>query len=452
MARINTPLAPIHTHEGAKAQHINPLQQLRRSVMACMLWEDQFYEDGVTIAQRIAEEVKNVTPEQAAEIAIEAREKMKLRHAPLWIVREMARLPKHRLLVADTLARVIQRADELTEFVALYWKDGKQPLSKQVKLGLARAFTKFDRYQLAKYNRDDAVKLRDVLFLSHAKPIDEHQAETFKMLVDGTLETPDTWEVNLSAGKDKKETWEMLLAEKKLGALALLRNLRNMQEVSVDEALVVSALADMKVERVLPFRFVSAAEAAPRLENAIEGAMLRSLSQRQGLPGRTVVIIDVSGSMYGANISAKSEMDRAKVACTLACMAREVCENPIIFATAGSDSAQRHQTAEVPARRGFGLVDAIYGMCRPLGGGGIFLTQAMDWIVAQGITSADRVIVITDEQDCDRANAPSKAKLIGKSNYLINVGSYQNGIGYGSWTHIDGFSESVLDYITAVES
>ena len=48
---------------------------------------------------------------------------MKLRHAPLWVVREMARHDGHKALVADTLAKVIQRADELAEFLALYWKD-----------------------------------------------------------------------------------------------------------------------------------------------------------------------------------------------------------------------------------------------------------------------------------------------------------------------------------------
>src|SRR5215471_14335422 len=140
------------THEGAPARHITPELQLRRSVLACMLWEDQFYEDGVAIAGRIRELVAQVPAEKVAALAIEAREKMKLRHAPLLLVREMARLKTHRHLVADTLARVIQRADELSEFVALYWTQGKQPLSAQVKKGLASAFTKFDEYALAKYN------------------------------------------------------------------------------------------------------------------------------------------------------------------------------------------------------------------------------------------------------------------------------------------------------------
>ena len=78
---------------------------------------------------------------------------MKLRHAPLLLVREMARHATHRALVAETLAAVIQRADELAEFVAIYWKDGRVPLSAQVKKGLAAAFPKFDEYALAKYDR-----------------------------------------------------------------------------------------------------------------------------------------------------------------------------------------------------------------------------------------------------------------------------------------------------------
>src|SRR6185369_8318585 len=209
------------THEGAPAKHISAEQELRRSVLACLLWENQFYEDGVEIAGRIKELVPKVAPEKVAALAVEARTAIKLRHAPLLLVREMARLASHRALVAETLERVIQRADELSEFVALYWSDGRAPLSAQVKKGLAAAFPKFDEYALAKYNRDSPVKLRDVLFLSHAKPRDEAQAELWKRLVEGELATPDTWEVALSGGADKSRAWERLLAERKLGALAL---------------------------------------------------------------------------------------------------------------------------------------------------------------------------------------------------------------------------------------
>ena len=91
------------THEGGPAKAITPELQLRRSVMACLLWEDQFYEDGVEIAGRIAELVPKVEAGRVAEIAIEAREEMKLRHAPLLLVREMARHSTHRALVGETL-------------------------------------------------------------------------------------------------------------------------------------------------------------------------------------------------------------------------------------------------------------------------------------------------------------------------------------------------------------
>jgi 60 kDa SS-A/Ro ribonucleoprotein len=159
---------------------------------------------------------------------------MKLRHAPLLLVREMARTPRIARWWPRPWTRVIQRADELSEFVAIYWAGGRQPLSAQVKKGLAAAFGKFDEYALAKYDRAGAVRLRDVLFLSHARPVDEAQAALWKRLAENELATPDTWEVALSAAgrgeSDKREVWERLLAERKLGALALLRNLRNLHD------------------------------------------------------------------------------------------------------------------------------------------------------------------------------------------------------------------------------
>src|ERR1700731_733686 len=316
MARLNTlNLNPApRTHEGTPTRRLSPEIQLRRSVLACLLWENQFYEDGVAIAGRIAELVPKVAAEKVAALAIEARERMKLRHAPLLIVREMARHKTHRAPVSETLAEVIQRADELAEFVAIYWKDGRVPLSAQVKKGLAAAFPKFDEYQLAKYDRGGPIKLRDVLFLSHAKPRDDQQAGVWKKLIWGRLAVPDTWEVALSAagadnGVSKREAWTRLVTENKLGALALLRNLRNLREAGVDEKLVLSALESMNTQRVLPFRFLAAARYAPQWEPALEAAMLKCVAEQPKLAGKTVLLVDVSGSMM-APLSRRSEMLR----------------------------------------------------------------------------------------------------------------------------------------------
>lgn len=455
--KTNRPREKERTHGGAVAAHINPEQRLRRSVMACLLWEKEFYEDGESIAKRIAELVPQVDPAAVAAIAIEARNKMKLRHVPLFIVREMARHKEHKKHVRAVLANVIQRADEITELLALYWtsNNGKHTLPAQVKKGIADAFPKFDAYQLGKYDRDGVVKLRDALRMCRPKPKDQAMAEMWAHLLNRTLPAPDTWEVSLSAGKDKRETWERLLSEEKLGYLALLRNLRNMVEADVDRKLIAGALAARKgAHNVLPFRFVAAAMACPKLEPEIDTAFLAHLGQKPKLPGKTVAIIDVSGSMYGGLVSGKSDMSRAHAACALAAILREVCEEPVIYATAGSDWVRTHKTEIVPARRGMALVDAIFKMCKPLGGGGIFLKQVMDYVIEKEKGVADRVVVITDEQDCDHSaeGAPAKAKMFeGARHYLINVASARNGIGYGKWTHFDGWSEAILDYISEYE-
>ena len=273
------------THEGACGKRLTPEMELKRALMNCLLWEDQFYEDGVAIADRIKALVPKVAPERTAQLAVAAREAMKLRHAPLLVVREMARSEKHRPLVAETLERIIQRPDEMTELLAIYWADAlgpqqqrkRQPVSAQIKKGLARALTKFDAYQLAKYDRDGAVRIRDVLFLVHAKPRDAAQEKVWKQLVDGELPSPDTWEVSLSGGRDKRETFERLIAEKRLGGLALLRNLRLMQKAELLRQTIADAIEAMRTDRILPYRFITAARYAPDFEGELESAMLKSV-------------------------------------------------------------------------------------------------------------------------------------------------------------------------------
>ena len=442
MARTNTSARRssqiITTHEGAPAKRIDAEQQLRRSVMACLLWESQFYESGESIADRIAKLCEEVEPDKIAAMAVEARNKMYLRHVPLWLTRQLASRVsgngRNDSLVSSTLNGVIQRADELTEFVALYWKDGKEPLSAQVKKGLAQAFTKFNAYNLAKYNRDGAVKLRDVLFLTHPKPRDEEQAGVWRQLVDGTLPAPDTWEVELSAGKDKRATWERLIAEQKLGGLAMLRNLRNMQQVGVPDSAIKQGLNENKFKYVLPFRFVAAAKYAPKFEPELEQAMFRSLAEMPRLKGKTALVVDHSDSMSPGwyTLSAKSDMSRFDAAAALGILIREVCEDCVVICFSNG-------AAIVPARRGFALKDA---MERSIAWGGTYTQAAKTLADREGY---DRIVVITDEQSHTTITNP---KGVG---YFVNVASYQNGIGYGQWTHIDGWSENILRYIQEIE-
>lgn len=420
------------THEGAPAHAVlSDEQRLRRSVLSCMLWENEFYEDGETISARISALVAALDPEIVARLAIEARSKMNLRHAPLLLLTALARTGvKREKLVANTVAEVIQRADELSELVAIYWRNGRRPLSAQLKKGLARAFDKFDAYQLAKYDRPGPVRLRDVLFLVHAKPKAAEQAETWRKLAEKELDSPDTWEVSLSGGADRKETFERLIRERKLGYLALLRNLRNMEKAGVDEQLVRQAILDRKgARRVLPFRFVAAARAAPLYDRALDEALQAAITDQRKLPGRTIVLVDVSGSM-DAPLSQRSDLRRIDAAAALASVI-----NGDVRVLSFSQEVR-----EVPPRKGLAGIDAIV---RSQPHGGTYLGKAVAHVNGM---KHDRLIVITDEQSHDRVPDPAVKRA-----YMINVASYRNGVGYGRWLHLDGFSEQVLRYIAEYE-
>ena len=425
-------------------------KQLTRLVLASMLWEKQFYLDGTDHAKLVAGLVSTSDPKFVQALAIKARTQYKLRHIPLLLCRELARIGK---LEAATLTAVIQRADEMGEFLSIYWAGqertmpmklpggvahfptGKNaPLSNQVKKGLAAAFGTFNEYQLAKYDRSSAsVSIRDVMFLCHPKPVDAKQTVLFQNVANKNLKTPDTWETELSKGANKAETFSRLMAEKKLGALAFLRNLRNMSEAGVDEGEIRNYGNTVNVDRVLPFRYIAAARIVPQFEDMLEAMMFRSLADTAKLPGRTLLLVDVSGSMFGTKVSIKSDLDRFDAAAALAMLCAEVCEKVEVtsFTT---------YSVSVPPRRGFALVDAIRSSQNP---GGTHIGQAVQMANSRGY---DRIIVITDEQSQDVVGLPITDKA-----YMINVGSYANGVTHGKWTSITGFSESVLEYIKETE-
>lgn len=430
--RLNTAsTTQYRTHEGAAAvPPKNALAALRRATMSCMLWEDGFYESGAAIADRIKALVAQCSTEDVSALAIEARTSFKLRHAPLWLLASLA--DAGRTANAETIAAVISRADEMGEMLAQFWKDKRRPLPAQLKRGLAQAFTKFDEYQLGKYDRKTAIKLRDVLRLAHPKPASDEQAALWKRVIDGTLATPDTWEVALSGGADKKATFERLLREEKLGYLALLRNLRNMAEAGVDTSLVRSAILARKgAHNVLPFRFVTAARHAPMFEPALDEALCAAIEHLPVLPGKTVVCVDTSGSMSN-KLSAKSELTRCDAAAVLGSMING--DVRLLSFASGVE--------ELPPRRGMAGADTIRNAVGRVGHG----TDIAGVVRAAQSLGPDRIVVITDEQSATTVYGPGKAK-----GYIINVASDRNGIGFGDWTRIDGFSESTLRFISESE-
>ena len=268
-------------HEGAKAWRMTPEWELYSTVVTTMGVEDKFYERGNDRVRRIADLVRRVQPEFVAQLAVYAREAMHLRSVPLLLLVELARCHRGDSLVSRAVSRTIQRADEIAELLMCYqWRTGRKDLtglSSQLRKGLAEAFNHFDEYQFAKYNRTGRkVPLRDALLLVHPKPKDERQKTVFRKILNDELETPYTWETELSrtgqqhfeSKADKQEAvrkvWQELIASRRMGYMATLRNLRNVLEASVDDASmqqVCSYLSNAEAvsrSKQLPFRFLSA--------------------------------------------------------------------------------------------------------------------------------------------------------------------------------------------------
>ena len=440
------------------------IQYLRRAVLANLLWENIAYMDGQSITNEIKRLIPLCDPKQVANLAIEARVMQKLRHTPLFLAVEMCKHDETRPYVKDVLPQIITRADMLTDFMALYWADGKCPICNSAKKGLAEAFHNFNEYKFAKYDRNTEIKLRDVMFMVRPKPENQLEKELYKKIADRTLETPETWELLLSLAhtiEEKAAVWTKLITEGKLGGKAMLMNIRNMQNVGVPRPIIEQGLNDLKGAMLLPLDFLKAMHESNGFDREIEAAMLKTYENMPKLPGKTLFIVDVSGSM-GSITSSGSKFDRLDQACAMAMLAANQCEDFELVCTAGSDSELREKQMRIPyPSKGFNLFNEIEATRSTIGGGGIFTYQCIEKLrkeLGDKIHDYARIIVFSDSQDIDVSNYRSpnhgkKPRPFGKYNYICDVSAHTRGIAYkGVWTaEISGWSEHFLTYIAAYE-
>jgi 60 kDa SS-A/Ro ribonucleoprotein len=369
----------ITNHEGTPAYTLSPEMELYTAVVTWSL-NDSFYEKDENRLLRLRQLMVRCDPVFVGKLAVYARTKMYMRSAPLVLVTELARIHRGDDLVARVTDHVINRADEITELLACYTQLNERQgtkklnrLSKQLQKGLSAAFNKFDEYQFAKYNRPADIKLRDALFLVHPKAKDELQQLLFNKIAGDTLQTPCTWETELSAlgrlnfdSDEAKATafkakWEELIDSNKLGYMATLRNLRNMQQAGVSYNHIykvctfLSSAVQVAKAKQFPFRFLSAYREIMNTENrstihsmlqkvgnalfnnqgytgeilqALEQAVQASAANIKGFDHNTRVLLacDVSGSMQKP-VSAKSKVLLYDVGLMLAMLLQSRCKN-----------------------------------------------------------------------------------------------------------------------------
>lgn len=351
-------------HEGSKAFGMTPEMELYTAVVTSAL-SDKFYESKDGSMERIAALIRQVDPEFVAKLAVYTRTQMNLRSIPLFLIVELAKVHNGDSLVKRTIEKTVLRADEIMELLMCYQlrnadgdgikKLGK--LSRQIQEGLKSVFNRFDEYQFAKYDRSNLdVKLKDALFLVHPKASSPQQQAIFDKIVSGELQTPYTWETQLSElgqkhfpTKEEKEAavkglWEDLIDSGKVGYMALLRNLRNIALAKVSPShieKVTSTIADAsKVARSkqLPFRFLAAYKEmmdvasvhTSAILTALESAVKESVSNLEGFKEGTAVLVaaDVSGSMF-TTISPKSTVMNYDIGILLSMLLKSKCSSVV---------------------------------------------------------------------------------------------------------------------------
>lgn len=438
----------------AAAGKYSNYELLRRVTLSNLLFESNYYQSADTIMQQIEYLVKEVAPEKVVELALECRFEQKLRHTPLWLLILVNEYHKG-YSVKEALAKIANRPDMLMDILGmLEARNGKiKPLSQALKKGMALAFNNYGEYQIAKYKKSNLEhSLIDVVNLVHPKPI-EKNAEALKKLVEDRLEAPNTWEVALSKGDDKKATFERMIEENSLGALAILRNIRNMKEAGISRAIIQKAISQVNSQWLTPLNFLAAQRIAPEFSEDINEAMKRCFAN-YSIKGTTILAIDVSGSMGGLT-SGFSKFSRMDLAFAMAALGTYVFEDLILVFTAGSDAALKGAHCVWPNSKGLGIFNDFKDIYAKLGGGGIFTHQLCEWLKKEGYAKdAQRLVIISDSQDIDVSrgkNVQPDTKPYEHA-YIIDISTHTHGIKTGVWTaEINGWSDKLFHYILALE-
>jgi hypothetical protein len=287
------------------------------SILLTSFANDQFYEKAETKFDRITELLKKVNPLFAAKAAIYARTEFGMRSISHVLASEIAKHISKEKWAKEFYKAIVYRPDDMSEILAYHKKNGK--ISNAMKKGFAMAFNKFDAYQLAKYRCENkSIKLIDIVNLVHPKGNDKNK-EALKLLVKGELKSTDTWQSKLTnAGQKaknteqkaefKKQVWIDFVNNPKLEYFALLRNLRNILEQAPEaiEKACIELTNENRIKKsmVLPFRYFTAIKELEQFTDrniiiALSKAAEIALNNVPELPGKTLIAVDVSGSMHG---------------------------------------------------------------------------------------------------------------------------------------------------------
>lgn len=450
------------THEGGQGYTRDPQSELFLLAVTNMVGESTFYETAGARDNRFTGLVHacvDLDPSWVARFVPYLRDKLNMRSASVVMAVEYVRAggPNGKTVIDSACVR----ADEPAEVIGYYLTHYGRSLPAAIKRGVAQAAQRLYTERAAlRYDGDSrGVRMADVIDLCHPKPRAPWQGQLFKWLLDtrhghtGNTETlpmlaarteleavsiPDrpaylstsgleaagmSWEslAGWLQGPMDKKAWETVIPT--MGYMALLRNLRNFDQAGVSDehatyvSTLLSNIEEVAKSRQLPIRFYSAWKASQsmRWAGALERAVQHCLANVPSLPGKSLIMIDVSGSMDAA-ISDRSDVKRYEVAALFGCaLALRGDSHTVTYSYANS-------IKWLSAKPGASLLRAVDVVRENVGGG----TETMQCLLALFDAKVhDRVIILTDEQAFDGpsdmvANIPVPI-------YTFNLAGYKQG-------------------------
>ncbi len=438
MSRFNKKVSTKTVNLAGGISYKRPLkEELVFAVLSTFL-ENKFYESGDERVERIKDLISEVDHEFVAKLAIVARKEFHMRSVSHLLLGELSKIHKGDSLVQTTIVQATERPDDLLEIMA--YTEGIK--SHQVRKGLAKAIEKFNAYQLAKYKGTGKFKLVDLFNLVHPSG----NRKEWKELMTGTLKSPETWEVLLSSGKNKGQVWKQLISEEKIGYMALLRNLRNIDKQADKETKkaackIISDKEAVKKSKQLPFRFYNAYLNVENQEmlKAISKAMDISLENVPKFEGKTLIAVDSSGSMDGDPIQ--------KASIFAAALAKSNDADLILYDT---EVKKLRYLTEEP------ILTLAEKIQREANGGGTDTSQVFIYAEEKGI-KYERIIILSDNESWIEGHGTKEEYLNYKEFndcfvYCVDIQGYgTKDISGGKVFHMCGWSDRLLDFIKFAE-
>lgn len=447
MTKFNRPIPPrapdTRTAEGGVGFSRDPKDELFLLGVANMVGVDTFYESAEVRDKRFTDLIHAVTKVDAGWVANFIgwlRSEANMRSAPIVAAAEYVRAggPGGRQLVAS----VLQRPDEPAEMVGYWFHTHGRNLPMPVKRGIADALGRlYTEKSVLRYDgAGQAIRFGDVVELTHPKPKAARQGALYRHLIDrrhGRSEVPPpvlatlaqddalthlgaevrrdhlgdaikagwSWE-RLSGwlpGGWDAAAWEAVIPN--MGLMALTRNLRNFDKAGISQQAVMAVTQrfmdpeEVRRSRQFPLRFLTAWKAVSSIRwgLALESALNHSLANVPALPGRTLVLVDVSPSMRDPALSSRTD-GRADPSIT-----PRRWEVAAVF---GAAIAQRASSADVVlfdfnpvAQASVSGADSVLRFAEQCGewankSNGTDILRAL----AESYRGHDRVVILTDEQ------------------------------------------------------